>query len=128
MIILLDTTVLIDVLRDRKNRKALLVELIEAGDTLATAAVNIGEVYSGMRADEEAVTESFLSNLQCFPLTAEIARSAGKLKSEWARKGRTLALADMIVAATALRHGTVLMTDNLKDFRLVHGLEMYPLS
>jgi hypothetical protein len=125
---LLDTTVLIDLLRARKDRRDLLAELIESGHTLATAAINIGEVYAGMRPGEEARTEILLSSLECFPLTAAIARSAGKLKSEWARKGRTLSLADMIVAATALEHGSVLMTGNRKDFQRVRGLEIYPFD
>jgi predicted nucleic acid-binding protein len=127
MIVLLDTTVLIDALRARNDRRAVLVELVEGGHTLATAAINIGEVYAGMRPGEEVKTEALLSNLECLPMTAEIARRAGNLKSEWARRGQTLSLADMIVAATAMEHGAALMTDNVKDFRVIRGLEMFRL-
>ena len=118
MIVLLDTTVLIDVLRNRLNRRALLLEVVERGHTLTTAAINIGEVYAGMRSEEEAATEAFLSSIECYPITATIARRAGSLKSTRAKKGQTLTLADMIVAATALEHGLSLMTDNSKDFPL----------
>ena len=118
MIVLLDTTILIDVLRNRLNRRALLIELVERGSTLATTAINIGEVYAGMRPAEEAATEAFLSNLECYPITAAIARRAGSLKSTRAKRGQTLTLADMMVAATALEHKLTLMTDNLKDFPL----------
>lgn len=38
------------------------------------------------------------------------------MKQQWSKKGRTLALADMIVATIALEHGCTLMTDNRKDF------------
>lgn len=127
MILLLDTTVLIDVLRGRKDRRELLAELVEGGHTLATAAINVGEVYAGMRPGEEARTEALLTNLLIVPITAAIARRAGKLKCEWARKGKTFSLPDMIVAATAMEHGDVLMTDNYKDFRLIPGLNLYPL-
>lgn len=125
MIVLLDTTVLIDVLRSRQNRRSLLAEPVEGGHTLATAAINIGELYAGMRPEEEPGTEAFLSSLECYPLTATIARRAGTLKSTGARKGTTLSLADMVVAATALEHKLVLMTDNRKDFPL-RELEFYP--
>ena len=118
MILLLDTTVLLDVLRARLNRRSVLSELVAGGHILATAAINIGEVYSGMRPGEEARTEAFLSSLHCYPITGAVARRAGSLKSAWARKGKTLSLADMIVAATALEHGLSLMTDNHKDFPL----------
>jgi predicted nucleic acid-binding protein len=127
MIVLLDTTVLIDVLRGRQNRRALLAKLVEEGHTLATAAINLGEVYAGMRPEEEKKTDAFLSSLECYSLTAGIARRAGMLKSAWARKGKTLTLADMIVAATALEHGLTLMTDNRKDFPLSE-LKFYPLA
>lgn len=126
MIFLLDTTVLIDALRNKRSRRALLAELVENGHTLATAAINLGEVYSGMRPQEQAQTEAFLSSLECYPLTATIARRAGSLKYEWAQRGQTLTLADMIVAATALEHRLTLMTDNRKDFPLSE-LNFHPL-
>lgn len=119
MIVLLDTTVLIDVLRARQNRRALLAEMVEGGHVLATAAINIGEVYAGVRPEEEAKTATFLSNLSCYPMTPEIARRAGLMKGGWARRGRTLTLSDMVVAATALEHGLTLMTDNRKDFPIL---------
>jgi predicted nucleic acid-binding protein len=126
VIVLLDTTVLIDVLRARQKRRSLLAELVEGGHILATAAINIGEVYSGMRLGEEAKTEAFLSSLDCYPMTAAIARRAGTMKSALAQKGQTFSLADMIVAATALEHGLTLMTDNRKDFPSPE-LNFYPL-
>jgi predicted nucleic acid-binding protein len=126
MILLLDTTVLLDVLRARQNRRSLLAELVAGGHLLATAAINVGDIYAGMRVGEEKRTEAFLSSLDCYPITAAIARRAGSLKSAWAQKGKTLSLADMIVAATALEHGLTLMTDNRKDFPLPE-LNFYPL-
>jgi len=127
MIFLLDTTVLIDLLRARNDRRALLAELVEGGHTLATAAMNVGEVYAGMRPAEEASTEALLANLELVPTTAEIARRAGKLKAAWARKGQTYSLPDMIVAATAIQLGATLMTDNHKHFRHIAELTLYPL-
>jgi predicted nucleic acid-binding protein len=126
MTVLLDTTVLIDVLRKRRNRRALLAELVEQGHILATSALNIGEVYSGMRPEEEFETTAFLNSVQCFPITSEIARHAGSLKRAHEQEGRTLTLADMMVAATALAHGCSLITDNRKDFP-VADLALHPL-
>ena len=126
MILLLDTTVLIDVLRARQNRRLLLGDLVAGGHLLATSAINLAEVYAGMQSGEQTKTEAFLVSLECYPMTATIARRAGALKNESARKGRTLSLADMIVAATALEHGVTLMTDNRKDFSFPE-LNIYPL-
>jgi hypothetical protein len=125
MTLLLDTTVLIDVLRNRRNRRALLAGLVEQDHALAISALNLGEVYAGMRPDEAAQTEAFLNSLECLPVTASIARRAGTLKFAWQQKGRTLTLADMIVAATALEHSLTLLTDNRRDFPLPE-LAFYP--
>ena len=118
MIILLDTTVLIDVLRNRRNRRAFLANLVEQNHTLATSALNIGEVYAGMRPHEASETDRLLSSIETYPTTYAIARHAGMLKFAYSQKGKTLSLPDMIVAATALTHGASLMTDNRKDFPL----------
>jgi len=56
--LLLDTSVLIDVLRRRNGRRELLAELVRAGHTLSTTALNIAEVYGGMRPGETAPTEA----------------------------------------------------------------------
>jgi predicted nucleic acid-binding protein len=116
MQLLLDTSVLIDALRLRHRRRELLAELVQAGHTLATTALNVAEVYAGMRSDEVQRTEALLGALDCYDLTGTTGRRAGALKQHWARKGRTLTLADMIVAAIALERGCTLMTDNRKDF------------
>ena len=116
MRLLLDTSVLIDALRHRHGRRELLADLVRSGHTLTTTALNIAEVYAGMRPNEAQRTEALLGALDSYDLTATSARQAGALKQQWARKGRTLALADMIVAALALEHGCTLMTDNRKDF------------
>ncbi|HXR15076.1 MAG TPA: PIN domain-containing protein [Terriglobales bacterium] len=116
MRLLLDTSVLIDVLRLRHGRRELLAELARGGHTLATSSLNVAEVYAGMRPEEEVRTDNFLDALDCYELTAAAGRLAGRLKSKYARQGRTLTLADTIIAAIAIERRCILMTDNRKDF------------
>jgi predicted nucleic acid-binding protein len=116
MRLLLDTSVLIDALRARRNRRTWLGELVRAGHSLETSALNIAEVYAGMRAEEEEATWAFLEPLRTHLITVTAAQRAGRFKNEWSRKGRTLTLADTIIAATAVEHGCALVTDNRRDF------------
>lgn len=116
MRLLLDTSVLIDALRARRARRSWLAELVRAGHSLETSTLNIAEVYAGMRPEEEIKTSAFLGALRANPITTSAAERAGRLKSQWARKGLTLSLADMIVAAVAIEEGCFLATDNRKDF------------
>jgi predicted nucleic acid-binding protein len=126
MRLLLDTSVLIDVLRFHHRRRELLADLARAGNTLATTALNIAELYAGMRPEEQARTEDFLEALDCYELTAAAGRLAGSLKNRYASKGRTLTLADTIVAAIAMERRCTLMTDNRKDFPMPE-LDLYDL-
>jgi predicted nucleic acid-binding protein len=126
MRLLLDTSVLIDVLRFRHGRRELLADLARGANTLGTTALNVAELHAGMRAGDEARTEDFLEGLECYELTPAAGRLAGSLKNKYARKGRTLTLADTIIAAIAMERGCMLMTDNRKDFPMP-GLECYEL-
>jgi predicted nucleic acid-binding protein len=116
MRLLLDSSVLIDALRSRRNRRSWLAGMVRAGHSLETSALNVAEIYAGMRTDEEDATRAFLEALRTHPISAAAAERAGRLKNQWSRKGRTLTLADMIVAATAIEQGCELATDNRKDF------------
>lgn len=87
-----------------------------AGDGLAFSAVTATEIYAGMRPHEAETTHTFDTALEHFDVEWELARYAGLLKNEWAKQGRTLLVPDVLIAATALQHGLVLMTDNRKDF------------
>jgi predicted nucleic acid-binding protein len=124
--LLLDTSVLIDVLRSRKARRELLDRLAEEGHQLTTTALNIVEVYMGIRPGEERETDLFLSSLECYELDAFSAKHAGLLKNAWGKKGKTISLQDAIVAAIAIERSCALMTDNRKDFPMPE-LNVYPL-
>ena len=80
-----------------------------------------------MRAGEEARTEAFLEGLEEIEIGSRAARAAGKLKMTWGEEGRTVSLADAIVAAIAIEHGCALLTDNRSDFPMPE-LRLYPLS
>jgi predicted nucleic acid-binding protein len=126
MKLLLDTTVIIDVLRDRKGRRELLADLLRTGHSLSTSVLNVAEVYGGIRPGEEGLTEAFLGGLEEYELRSQVARAAGKLRIKWAKKGRTISLADAIVAAIAIDQRCALLTDNRKDFPMPE-LRLHPL-
>jgi predicted nucleic acid-binding protein len=123
---LLDTSVIIDVLNGKRNRDQLLKGLLSQGDMLACCAVNISEVYAGMRPKEESKTESLLQSLEYYEIIWDIARLAGLLKRDYSKKGQTLSLSDTTIAAVALEYNLTLITDNLKHYPMPQ-LKLYPL-
>jgi len=123
---LLDTNVIIDILNDKKGRRALLLDLLNQGHVLACCPINVSEVYAGLRPKEETATEEFLRSLQYFEVEWPIARRAGLLKRDYSRKGKTLTTSDATIAAVALHHNLTLITTNVRDFPMKE-LVIYPL-
>jgi tRNA(fMet)-specific endonuclease VapC len=123
---LLDTSVIIDALNNRRGRRLFLLDLVKAGNVLACCPINITEVYAGMRPKEQTATEEIFASLQHFPIAPPAARLAGELKRDYGRKGITLNLGDVIIAAVAIHYSLALLTDNVKDFPM-EGLSLYPL-
>lgn len=117
---------LIDVLRRRRQRREALEGLVIAQHSLFTTALNVAELYAGMRPGEERQTEALLAGLECLDVAGSAARLAGALKNRWARRGRTLALVDALIAATAIEQNCALLTDNHKHFPMPE-VRMYPL-
>ncbi len=126
MTILLDTSVIIDCLNQQRGRREILKSLAEQGHILACCPVIVAEAYAGAHPGDLERTARFLENLAYVPITREASRTAGKLKYAWARKGRTVALADALIAAVTIPEGLALATDNPKDFPMAE-LKLYPL-
>ena len=122
---LLDTSVIVDALNNKRGRVALLVQMLKEGHLLACCPINLTEVYAGMRPKEETTTEAFLASLRFYEINAPAARLAGLLKRDYARKGKTLNLGDVMIAGVAIQHHLTLLTDNLKDFPM-EDLSLYP--
>jgi predicted nucleic acid-binding protein len=123
---LLDTSVIIDALNNRRGRRDLLLDLVKRGSLLACCPINVTEIYAGLRPKEEETTEEFLRSLEYYHVTWPVARLAGLLKRDHGRKGTTLTVADATIAAVALVHELTLITDNVKDFPMKE-LALYPL-
>jgi tRNA(fMet)-specific endonuclease VapC len=124
---LLDTDVIIDALNRKRGWAALLEKLLLDGHRLACCAINVVEVYAGMRAAEEPRTVEFLGSLDYYEISPEAARRAGLLKRDWARKGTALNIQDALIAATALENDLMLVTGNARHYPMPE-LRLFPLE
>jgi predicted nucleic acid-binding protein len=124
---LLDTNIIVDVLRRRKDARLELENLLSHGRPLASCPITITEVYAGMRPHEEKPTRAFMKSLVFLPVTEEIAEHAGHLKADYAKRGKILSLQDVTIAAVSIAYGCTLVTENIRDFPMPE-LQLYPLS
>ena len=116
MLFVLDTTCLIDHLRNVEHVTARLEQIGKERHEAATTTLNVAELYSGLLPSEEARTETLISALTILPVDISAARRAGKWRYAYRRQGTTLALVDMLVAAIAFEHGATLLTANTRHF------------
>jgi predicted nucleic acid-binding protein len=113
--LLLDTTVLIDALRDRPVAGRLR-ELRDADRVPWICAVNVDEVLRGTNTKEEALVIRFLSGLHLAPLGRAEGERAGRWRRDFARLGVTLSQGDCLIAAAAVGVDARLVTGNPKHF------------
>lgn len=112
---LLDTTVLIDALRGRPAVTR-LVALRERGTVPWVCALNVEEVWRGMRPAEDAAVRRLFDGLRIVAIGRTEGERAGGWRRDFASRGITLAQADCLIAAAAVTLGAPLATGNPKDF------------
>lgn len=113
--VLLDTTVLIDMLRGR-GAVGRLRGLRAAADRPFVCAINVEEVARGLRPAEVASARRLVEGLRLAPLGDAEGWRAGEWRRDFAARGVTLAQADCLVAAAAVSIGARLATGNPTDF------------
>lgn len=108
--LLLDTDVLIDVLRGARR-------LAVTGHRIAYSVITRAELFSGRAKDEEGV-RVLLSPFRELGIDAAIAEHAGRLARS------RVEMSDALIAATALEHGLELVTRNARDFKGISRLQV----
>lgn len=127
--VLLDTTVLIDLLRGRHGARERLRALRDTGDGAYVCAVNVEEVVRGLLPHEHEPARRLFAGLRVAPLEAAEGWQAGEWRRSFAARGRTLAQADCLVAAAARTLGARLATGNPKDFPMRElAVEHWPVG
>ncbi|KKM12458.1 hypothetical protein SY88_03380 [Clostridiales bacterium PH28_bin88] len=109
---LIDSDVIIWYLRGRRKTVELIDHLLEDG-ILACSALSIFEVMRGARPEEMEDTEGFLKTLEMFAITEEVPYLAAALAKRY-----SMALVDAHIAASCILNDVVLVTYNLKHYKL----------
>jgi predicted nucleic acid-binding protein len=126
--VLLDSTVLIDYLRNRPVADR-VEALARSADRACTTAINIEEVVRGLRAEEMSRADYLFRGLEILPLGRDEAWRAGTWRRSYAQNGVTLIQADCLVAAAAFVSDARVATGNPKDFPMVEiEVEHWPVG
>ena len=116
--IVLDTTVLVDVLR---GHRPALEYLLTFDEPPACSELTRVEVIRGLRRSEREPAEELMRTLRWVPVDEPIARRAGAMGERW-RKSHALSTVDLVIAATADELDVTLATSNTRHYPMFSGL------
>ena len=122
----MDTNVVIDALKKRRGRAEYLESLPLQGLTLCICAVVLTELYTGLAQTQHHKAEGMTKDFEFLSTNAELGHLAGVLRRRYRDLGIALSTPDCLIAATAIYHDAMLITENQKDFPLPE-LRFYPL-
>lgn len=97
---------------------------------LAVSAISVHEVEYGLRSNAVVekrigrVMRSLLGVLQCLAFDQNCAHRAADLRAALRTAGTPISAYDLLIAATAMEHGLVLVTSNIRELAQVPGLEL----
>ena len=124
--ILLDTDVCVEILR---GNQSVLKAFADSDAVAAVSFMTVGELYYGVyksnRVEENSEhLDLLLSELIVIQSDALIMTKFGRLKSDLSKVGRPLPDADILIAATAMMHCSLLVTGNKAHFARFEGLQI----
>ena len=134
---LLDTCVLSELNRHGGGAPQVQQAVSEfADEALFVSVVSLGEIVKGVALLDAGARQrdllTWLNGLESnfadrlLPVDSETARVWGELTARAQQQGRTVHVADGLIAATALRHGLHVMTRNISDFKPTGALLINP--
>ena len=118
--VILDTSVIVDFVRKKKEAIDFINNLLENYE-VCTTDINVFELYYGAhisdRSDNNvAILKGFLSNIHVFGTTSESAEISAKILAELDKKGQKIEIKDILVAGICLINSCSIVTLNKKHF------------
>jgi len=111
--VVLDTDILIDLLRGRDAARAFLLAVTREAIPCCSV-ISVAEIHAGMRPKERETTTRLLDSIVVLPVSRSIAEIAGRFKRT--SRERRLELADCLIAATAVAEGATVATSNVRAY------------
>ena len=126
--ICLDTTILVDFLRNKRDA-VVFIEANEIINHLATTYVNLFELYYGAALSANPnnnfiAVENIRRRLTILNLSEEAVKQAGKILADLEKQGKSAEIRDVLIGSIALAEGFSIKTSNIKHFTGIKGLKI----
>jgi tRNA(fMet)-specific endonuclease VapC len=126
---IIDTDILIDLLRNKKEAVTFVAQLQDKDFLLATTVINRFELHYGAHKSRNPeknlqTTKKLLNKLVILPLTPRSAQKAGHIFAELETKGQPIGLRDTLIGAIALTREFSVATNNTEHFKKIADLKI----
>ena len=125
---LLDTSILLAFLRGEEDVVSKVEAYLEEFDMLSLSIITYYGILRGLKYIENEKKlrgfEELMDKSEIITLVREIIDRASEIYAELKRRGELIEDADILIAASCLVKGMVLVTDNEEHFRRIESLEM----
>ena len=122
--ILLDSSILIELFRKKDKEKTLFYSLAKTYKTLCISSITYYEIGIGNRKSHSDYWEKLSENLRILPFDKECSDNAITIYLDLLKANKMIDLADILIGATALTHNLPIATLNDKHFNRIKGLEI----
>ena len=124
---LLDTNIVIYVIK-RRPLAALQMFNEQAGH-MAISSITLAELLHGAEKSNApvrslAVVEDFCSRLEVLPYGPKAAQHYGGIRAALEKRGQSIGVNDLHIAAHARSEGLTLVSSNLREFERVEALQL----
>ncbi len=125
-LVCVDTSFLIDLLRESPAAEKLLRYYEEKYEPLTTTPVNAAELFDGAfsprgKRGEVAKVRGMLERLEVLEMSTAVCEKYGRLVNELRSKGVSIGDVDTLIASAATTHGQILVTRDKSHFEKVPG-------
>jgi predicted nucleic acid-binding protein len=121
-IVLVDTSILIDLFRKTDKTNSALVSLVRQGYIYFISAITEYEIYTGTTPGQVGFWDDFLEKTNVLPFDKVVVKVAVKLNKDLKRKRKLIDIADIFIATTAIANNLPLATLNKKHFERIDNL------
>lgn len=124
---ILDTDVLIDVLRGHSPTQDKLRSLEQEHMPLQITTISIFELFQDMQqlsGEKQEKIKNLINSLQIISFDEFAAEEAGLLRAKLQQEGNILDPEDCMIAGIAITHHEIVLTRNARHFNRINGLKI----
>jgi tRNA(fMet)-specific endonuclease VapC len=125
---MLDTNICIYIIKNKPLGVKEKLSLITPED-ICLSSVTVSELFYGAEKSQysqknKEALENFLINFNIMDYGYEASKAYGKIRAHLEKTGDIIGAMDLMISAHALSLRTILVTNNIKEFKKVEGLKI----